>query len=134
MITLRSGSATDVGRIRSVNEDLAFESDDLYGVADGMGGHAGGAVAAQTAVEALQEAFRRSPTIDGLLAAVQEANAAVWERGRVDADLRGMGTTLTVAANIEASGDDAEAIVLVNVGDSRAYLLRSGELEQLTTD
>jgi PPM family protein phosphatase len=134
LITLRSGSASDVGRVRTVNEDLAFESDDLYGVADGMGGHVGGDVAARTAVDALQEAFRRSPTIDGLLAAVQEANTAVWERGRSDADLRGMGTTLTVAANVEAQGDDDEAIVLVNVGDSRAYLFRAGVLEQLTND
>jgi PPM family protein phosphatase len=134
LITLRSGSASDVGRVRTVNEDLAFESDDLYGVADGMGGHVGGDVAARTAVDALQEAFRRSPTIDGLLAAVQEANTAVWERGRSDADLRGMGTTLTVAANVEAHGDDDEAIVLVNVGDSRAYLFRAGVLEQLTND
>jgi PPM family protein phosphatase len=134
LITLRSGSASDVGRVRTVNEDLAFESDDLYGVADGMGGHVGGDVAARTAVDALQEAFRRTPTIDGLLAAVQEANTAVWERGRSDADLRGMGTTLTVAANVEAQGDDDEAIVLVNVGDSRAYLFRAGVLEQLTND
>jgi serine/threonine protein phosphatase PrpC len=134
VITLRAGSATDVGRVRSVNEDLAFVGDDLYGVADGMGGHAGGDVAARTAVDALQQAFRSNPTIDGLLAAVQEANAAVWERGNIDVDLRGMGTTITVVANVEASGDDAESIVLVNVGDSRAYLLRSGDLEQLTHD
>lgn len=134
MTALRSGSATDVGRVRSINEDYAFDVSPLYGVADGMGGHAGGDVAARTAVEALQAAFRRRPTIDGLLEAVQDANVAVWEKGRNDTDLHGMGTTLTAAALVEDEAGDGDRLVLVNVGDSRAYRFRNGVLEQLTRD
>jgi PPM family protein phosphatase len=134
LTALRSGSATDVGRVRAVNEDLALEASPLYGVADGMGGHVGGDVAARTAVEALQAAFAQHPTIEGLLAAVQDANVAVWERGRAEADLRGMGTTLTAAALVKDARSDGDRLVLVNVGDSRTYRLRNGLLEQLTTD
>ncbi len=134
MTTLRSGSASDVGRVRTVNEDLAIESSPLYGVADGMGGHAGGDVAARTAVDALESAFRREPTLEGFLAAVHEANRAVWDRSRFEWDLRGMGTTLTVAALIKDPDAEADRLVLVNVGDSRAYLLRDGLFEQLTSD
>jgi protein phosphatase len=134
LTALRSGSASDVGRVRTVNEDLAIESAPLYGVADGMGGHAGGDVAARTAVDALESAFRREPTLEGFLAAVNEANKAVWDRSRSEWDLRGMGTTLTVAALIKDPDAETERLALVNVGDSRAYLLRDGLLEQLTTD
>ena len=122
MTTLRSGSASDVGRVRTVNEDLAIESSPLYGVVDGMGGHAGGDVAARTAVDALESAFRREPTLEGFLAAVHEANRAVWDRSRFEWDLRGMGTTLTVAALIKDPDAEADRLVLVNVGDSRAVL------------
>ncbi|MFZ0664576.1 MAG: Stp1/IreP family PP2C-type Ser/Thr phosphatase [Acidimicrobiales bacterium] len=132
---LRSGSASDVGRVRTVNEDLAFEAGSLYGVADGMGGHVGGDIAARIAVETLEETFSRNPSVEGMLAAVQAANVAVWERGRVDPDLRGMGTTLTAAALIaDAAAVGGDRLILVNVGDSRAYRLREGVLEQLTTD
>ncbi|MGO9344456.1 MAG: Stp1/IreP family PP2C-type Ser/Thr phosphatase [Acidimicrobiales bacterium] len=134
MTALRSGSASDVGRVRTVNEDLAIDGGPLYGVADGMGGHAGGDVAARTAVDALESAFRRQPTVEGFLAAVQQANKAVWDRGRSEWDLRGMGTTLTVAALIKDPDTETDRLALVNVGDSRAYLLRDGRLEQLTTD
>jgi protein phosphatase len=134
LTTLRSGSASDVGHVRSVNEDVAIENAPLYGVADGMGGHAGGDIAARTAVDALQSAFERQPTIEGFLDAVQQANKAVWDRGRSEWDLRGMGTTLTVAALIKDPTGEADRLALVNVGDSRAYLFRDGALEQLTSD
>ena len=81
-----------------------------------------------------RSAFQGQPTVEGLIAAVQEANTAVWDKGRVEPDLRGMGTTLTAAALIEGNGDEGDHLVLVNVGDSRAYRLRRGTLEQLTTD
>jgi protein phosphatase len=132
LTVLRSGSASDVGRVRAVNEDLALESLTLFAVADGMGGHAGGDIAAQTAIDALKSEFARQPTIEGLIGAVHEANRAVWERGHEDPALRGMGTTLTAAALV-ATGD-GDRLVLTNVGDSRAYLFHSSELSQLTTD
>lgn len=132
MTVLRSGSASDVGRVRTVNEDLALESLSLFAVADGMGGHVGGEIAARTAIDTLQAEFARKPSAEGLAGAIHEANRAVWERGRADADLRGMGTTMTAAALV--STDDGDRLVLANVGDSRAYRLHAGELVQLTTD
>jgi len=118
--------------VRSVNEDRAFEGVTLFAVADGMGGHAGGEIAASAAIEALQAGFARAPSEDGLVQAVHDANRAVWERGIVEQDLRGMGTTLTAAGLV--STDDGDRLILVNVGDSRSYRLRTGALVQLTTD
>ncbi len=132
MTVLRSGSASDVGRVRTVNEDLALESPTLFAVADGMGGHAGGEVASHTAIEALQEEFRLHPSVEGLVEAVRHANLAVWERSHEESDLRGMGTTLTAAALVATS--DGDRIVMANVGDSRSYRLRDGSLAQLSHD
>jgi PPM family protein phosphatase len=132
LTVLRSGSASDVGRVRSVNEDLALASPTLFAVADGMGGHAGGEVAARTAIDALQQEFGRHPSADGLAAAVRQANLAVWERSHEESDLRGMGTTLTAAALVATSQGDR--LVMANVGDSRSYRLRDGALTQLSHD
>ena len=132
MTVLRSGSATDVGRVRTVNEDSALDTMTLFAVADGMGGHAGGEVASQTAIEAFQREFRRQPTVDGLAAAVLQANRSVWERSLEDPELRGMGTTLTAAALVAT--DEGDQLALANVGDSRSYVLRDGELTQLSHD
>jgi serine/threonine protein phosphatase PrpC len=129
---LRSGSATDVGRVRNVNEDRSLESLTLFAVADGMGGHAGGEVAAGLAIEALESGFSRSPTIDGLVAAIKEANRAVWERGVDDQALRGMGTTVIAAALVAT--EDGDRLVLANVGDSRAYRFSDHSLTQLSVD
>jgi serine/threonine protein phosphatase PrpC len=130
---LRSGSATDVGRVRKVNQDLPLEATNLYAVADGMGGHVGGEVAAQVAVDALLQVFRREPTRDGLLHAFAKANSAVWQEGQTHSELRGMGTTLTAVALV--GGDDGrDTLALANVGDSRAYLFSAGQIVQLTAD
>jgi serine/threonine protein phosphatase PrpC len=133
---LRSGSATDVGRVRTSNQDVALEDPDLFAVADGMGGHVGGEVAARVAVDTLRAAFQRQPTVEGLRRAVAEANRAVWRQGQTERGLRGMGTTLTVTALVSAE-DGREVIALANVGDSRAYVysrFSKPNLIQVTAD
>src|SRR6516165_1525045 len=114
MTALRSGSATDVGRVRTINQDQMLAADPLFAVADGMGGHAAGEVASLTAVEALRSAFNRDHGAAGLVAAVEAANRSVWERAQADPELRGMGTTLVAIALVDADGEDRLAIV--NVG------------------
>jgi protein phosphatase len=121
-----------VGKVRSSNQDQLLVADPLFAVADGMGGHAAGEVASLTAVESLRSAFNRGDGAAGLVAAAEAANRSVWERAQTDPELRGMGTTLVAMALVDADGEDRLAIV--NVGDSRVYLLRNGELEQVTTD
>jgi PPM family protein phosphatase len=133
LTVLRSGSASDVGRVRTVNQDLPLERPNLYAVADGMGGHVGGEVAARVAVETLDQAFEREPTVDGLRAAFSEANAAVWHESQSNSDLRGMGTTLTAVALV-GGPEGRDVLALANVGDSRAYVLSGGEMTQVTDD
>ena len=132
MTKLRWGSATDVGRVRQNNEDNLLIASPLFAVADGMGGHAAGEVASGIAVEILGSGFDADRTAAGLADAVRAANRAVWERAQQQSDLRGMGTTLTAVALVDDDGQDVLAVV--NVGDSRAYRLQQGELEQLTED
>jgi protein phosphatase len=132
LTVLRSGSASDVGRVRAINEDLALESSTLFAVADGMGGHAGGEVASRTAIDVLQSEFARRPTVEGLVHAIRQANRSVWDRSHADPDLRGMGTTLTAAALVGT--DDGDRLILANVGDSRTYRFHQGKLSQLSRD
>ncbi|HMC04735.1 MAG TPA: Stp1/IreP family PP2C-type Ser/Thr phosphatase, partial [Actinomycetota bacterium] len=132
MIRLRSGSATDVGLVRTTNQDRAFEGDGIFAVADGMGGHVGGETAAQTAIDAFQATFAGQPSADGVADAVRQANHAVWEVAREQTALRGMGTTLTALALVTVDGKDD--LTVVNVGDSRAYRYQQGALSQLTAD
>ena len=131
MTALRAGAATDVGRVRQINEDRYLADDGLFAVADGVGGHQAGEVAAQTSVETLRRAFT-DHTAQGLVEAVMAANQAVWELAQGNSEKRGMGTTLTAMALVTEDGD--EQLALTNVGDSRAYLLQQGELVQLTED
>jgi PPM family protein phosphatase len=130
---LRWGSATDVGLVRDVNQDSLLVAEPLFAVADGMGGHQGGEVASATALEILQGTFGSSVDKDGLLEAVRRANAKVWDKAQLDDSLHGMGTTLTAAAKV-VDDDGKEVVAVVNVGDSRTYLLRDGELTQVTSD
>jgi PPM family protein phosphatase len=132
MTVLRSGSASDTGLVRSSNQDLAIATASLFAVADGMGGHAGGEVASQVAIDALQQAFGLHPSGPGLAEAVLSANTAVWVASQERADLRGMGTTLTAVALVNEEGRDV--LALVNVGDSRSYRFHDGQLSQITTD
>jgi PPM family protein phosphatase len=131
---LSSFAGTDVGRARSGNEDSYFCGRTVFAVADGLGGHQGGEVASATAVEPLaaldgRELAKPAEAAEALAAAIREANAAIIDRAAGDPGLWGMGTTVTAAA---LAGD--RHLQLAHVGDSRAYLLRDGSLEQLTTD
>jgi serine/threonine protein phosphatase PrpC len=122
------GARSDVGRGRPENEDdfLVERDHGLYAVADGMGGHRAGEVASATAIATLKAAYLGGQRLDQAVAA---ANAAVFAKGADDADLRGMGTTLTAIA---LEGD--RTAVLGHVGDSRAYLMRDGTVTQVTDD
>jgi serine/threonine protein phosphatase PrpC len=128
----RSASVTDTGRVRMVNQDVALANDRLVAVADGMGGHAAGDIAARLAIEALDHTVEPHGGADSLIAAVRLANRSVFEEAEAHAEMRGMGTTLTAAAIIDSG--DTERICLINVGDSRAYLLEHGEMVRLTDD
>ena len=139
-LRLRTGAATDVGRVRQVNQDALLVEGDrgLYAVADGMGGHRGGEVASQLAIEALRQAYGEADLAD----AIAEANLRIFERGAEDPNLHGMGTTVVAAAVLDGDGGAAAGdeptpggqLLIANVGDSRAYLFRDGELTQLTED
>lgn len=122
MSHLRTAAATHTGYLRTTNQDLALATSYLAAIADGMGGHLGGEVAARVAVEELLEAYQ-DRTTEGLLAAVREANGAVYQRSRNERNLRGMGTTLTAVAVIGDESDGKLRLALVNIGDSRCYLL-----------
>src|SRR4051812_31232175 len=106
MTQLKGSGATDVGRVRSHNEDqfLVEPNKNLYAVADGVGGHKAGEVASQTAVDTLRTAFDE-PSTAGLVAAVKKANRTVWDLAESNQDQRGMGTTLTAIALVRASDD-----------------------------
>jgi protein phosphatase len=119
-----------VGKVRTSNQDVALEDPDLFAVADGMGGHVGGEVAARVAVDTLRAAFQRDRSVEGLRRAVAEANRAVWSQGQTESGLRGMGTTLTATALIDEA--DGQVIALANVGDSRAYVFSGGQVIQVT--
>jgi len=121
-----AGVATDTGQVREGNEDAYLVEPPLYAVADGMGGHRGGEVASQLALETIADLFRKGDI--PLAEQVRRANRAVFERSGADRSVAGMGTTLTAAL---VQGDLAH---LLHVGDSRAYLLRAGSLRQLTED
>jgi protein phosphatase len=123
---IEAGVVTDIGRVREGNEDSYLVDPPLYAVADGMGGARGGEVASQLALTTIEEGFTEGRGTLPLL--VHEANAAVFARSAEDRSVAGMGTTLT-AVVVEAG-----TALLVHVGDSRAYLLRGGQLRQLTED
>jgi protein phosphatase len=130
-IRFRAEAATDVGRVRSVNQDATLVADDLFVVADGMGGHNGGEVASHLAIETLRDVFT-VPTTDSLVDAVQAANDAVMTRAEQDPSLHGMGTTVVALAAVVTDGE--ERIAIANVGDSRCYLLEQDRLRQITRD
>jgi PPM family protein phosphatase len=129
------GSATDVGLVRSNNQDQLLVTPGLYAVADGMGGHAAGEVASLTAIKALDAAFEASDehTASSLVSAAQAANSAVWEQARTNRGMLGMGTTLVALAVVERD-DGTNGLAVAHIGDSRLYLYRDKSLKQLTVD
>jgi serine/threonine protein phosphatase PrpC len=125
-----SAGKTDAGRKRRRNEDSFVREPPLFAVADGMGGAQAGEVASRLAAAAFRE-FHEADVLDAeerVTAIIQEANRRIYERARSDAQASGMGTTITAAL---VSGG---SVAIGHVGDSRAYRLREGKLEQLTED
>jgi PPM family protein phosphatase len=120
---------TDVGRQRSANEDALVVAPPFFAVADGMGGAKAGEVASSIATDAFEgENDSAEPAEVQLARILREANRRIYELASTDESHRGMGTTLTAA---KLHGDE---VSLGHVGDSRAYLLRQGNFEQLTKD
>ena len=121
--------ASDTGRKRRRNEDSYVVAPPLFAVADGMGGAQAGEVASKLAAAALEETDPGSLSgPERLESLIQEANRRVYERASSDPATSGMGTTMTVAL-VGSAG-----VTIGHVGDSRAYVVRSGKLEQLTED
>jgi len=147
-VRLRAVSAglTDVGKKRDHNEDSFLIDDELqlYVVADGMGGHAGGGTASRIAVETIDDQLRElkkatppasgprdlqdSPLPETIRSAVEKACLAIYARAQEDPELAGMGTTV-----ISLLLDDAHAF-FAHVGDSRAYLVRGELIQQISED
>ncbi|HET8652297.1 MAG TPA: Stp1/IreP family PP2C-type Ser/Thr phosphatase [Gaiellaceae bacterium] len=126
---MKVGVATHPGRKRRHNEDTYVVEPPLFAVADGMGGANAGEVASGLAAAALKEGSADGSTgEDRVTALIQEANRRVFRRASEDREAAGMGTTMTVAL---VEGD---RVVFGHVGDSRAYLIRTGSIEQLTDD
>ena len=126
---LRFAWRTDVGRLRKNNQDAVILGNGLAGVADGMGGHKGGEIASAGLRDGLlRETKDCLPDAEKLQQAVSAANRELWEQQEKDISLSGMGTTLTVI------WPDEKEMIIGQVGDSRAYLLRNDELIQVTED
>jgi len=126
---VRIGVATHPGRKRRHNEDAYVVEPPLFAVADGMGGAKAGEVASGLAASALKDGDTDGASgEDRVTELIQEANRRVFRRATEDRDASGMGTTMTVALV------EDDRVVFGHVGDSRAYLIRDGAIEQLTDD
>ena len=129
MTVTQLGYGTDTGRKRRRNEDAYVVEPPLFAIADGMGGAQAGELASSLAAGAVREDEAAAGSGERRVAElIQEANRRVYERSSQDAAASGMGTTMTVAFVGDAN------VAFGHVGDSRAYLIRDGKLEQLTED
>jgi PPM family protein phosphatase len=126
----RMAVVSDTGRRRRRNEDAYVCAPPLFAVADGMGGAQAGEVASGLAAAVLEEGAGDERGEERVASLIQEANRRVFQRSNEDATTSGMGTTMTVAL-VDSSG---RTIAFGHVGDSRAYRVRDGRLEQLTDD
>ena len=131
-VALRYVARSDVGLVRSNNQDSAYAGPHLLVVADGMGGHAGGDIASSIAIGALapldDDAHGPDDALEELEAALEDARDEFAARTEAEPDLAGMGTTVTA---ILRAGNK---LAMVHLGDSRGYLLRDEVLTQVTTD
>ena len=149
MIVVTWGAATDTGRVRARNEDSLFAQAPAFMVADGMGGHAGGAVASRLAVDVLRDGLSDgsgdgsgdgdgdgrggSPVTTAVVKALlQTANDTILAAARADASIPSMGTT--AVGLVLVTEDDAEQWLAFNIGDSRIYRLHDGALTQISVD
>jgi protein phosphatase len=149
--TLRWGSATDPGRIRPDNEDNVLAAPRVFAVADGMGGHRAGEVASALAIDLLRSRLSEpGAALDDVVSAIAEANGDIYRAALDNPAQQGMGTTITALIVISDAGADGpgetdsqgaapaadtpELFALINVGDSRTYLLRHGRLRRVTVD
>ena len=129
LIVAEAASRTDTGRQRNANEDSYFVQDPVFAVADGMGGAQAGEVASRIAAGAFEAGVDPDEAGEGQLASIaREANREIHELAQRDSSRAGMGTTLTAALLQD------DEVSLAHVGDSRAYVLRDGELRRLTKD
>ncbi len=131
-MSLKWGKASDVGRVRKNNQDYTYADGRVFVVADGMGGANGGEIASRLAVESFQSHATWAQDLAGLKTALAESNLAVYQRSLDEKGLSGMGTTFVALVTL-GSGSSAHAYLL-NVGDSRGYVFRDGELTQITED
>ena len=135
MMHANAAAATHVGLVREGNEDSYLCVDGLYFVADGMGGHSAGEVASDIAVTTLSDLLSavvaNGLSVDDLAAAIRHANTAILSEAVRDRAKAGMGTTLT---GLAVADPEYRRALVANVGDSRTYLWRHGELRQITKD
>lgn len=139
MADLRWGATTNPGLVRTENEDTYVTEPMVFAVADGMGGHQAGEVASALAASIVRDRLGRGASSeDDAESVVHEVNAAIFGAARANAAQSGMGTTLTALAVLKAQGQGSslidEQLVLLNVGDSRTYLFRTGRLSRVTVD
>jgi PPM family protein phosphatase len=132
-LALHYALRSDVGLLREGNEDSAYAGPRLLAIADGMGGHAAGEVASAVAISAIapldrQDLTRGDDMLDALAAAVASARNTLHDMSLADPAVEGMGTTLTALLWAGAQ------VAVCHIGDSRAYLLRHGDLYQITRD
>ncbi|MBX6371375.1 MAG: serine/threonine-protein phosphatase [Acidothermus sp.] len=131
VLTLRYAARSEVGLLRPTNQDAVYAGPRLLAVADGMGGHAAGDVASAVTIASLAPLDDDEPPSDMLGAldqAIRRANEQIRLMTEADSELEGMGTTLTALLW------NGSRVALAHIGDSRAYLLRDGELTQITED
>ncbi len=126
----RAAVVTDPGRRRLGNEDAYVWRPPLFAIADGMGGAKAGEIAAGIAADTLEGARGGALGRDDVVELITDANRRIWERSLADPATAGMGTTVTVALLDQEAG----TVLFGHVGDSRAYRMREGTLEQITTD